>query len=65
MDIEELVQPWYSINRQIIRVFKSVTQEALAYEIRLDNTLIVELRFLMNDYVEHMEHHINQIKTYN
>jgi hypothetical protein len=66
MDIEELVQLWYSINIQIIRIFKSVTKEALEYEIQLNYTIIVSLKFLMSDYVEHMEHHINQIKiTYN
>jgi hypothetical protein len=63
MDVEELVQLWYSINIQIIRIFKSVTKEALAYEIQLSDMTIVSLKFLMNDYVEHMEHHINQIKN--
>ena len=62
MDMEELVQLWYSINKQIIRLFKSVTKEALEYEIQLNDTAILSLMFLMNDYVEHMEHHINQIK---
>lgn len=62
IDIAELVSLWVSINRQIIRLFKSVDREALQYEIELDNGSIIDLRFLMTDYVEHLEHHINQIR---
>lgn len=62
MDIAELVSLWVSINSQIIRLFKSVDKEALDYKIQLDNGSIIDLRFLMTDYVEHLEHHIHQIK---
>lgn len=61
-DIDELVQLWLSINKQIIRLFKSVENHELQYEIELNDKSIVNLRFLMTDYVDHLEHHINQIK---
>lgn len=63
IDIEELVQLWLSINKQILRVFKSASEETLQYEIELNDKSIVNLRFLMTDYVDHLEHHINQIKS--
>lgn len=63
IDIEELAQLWLSINKQILRVFKSASEETLQYEIELNDKLIVNLRFLMTDYVDHLEHHINQIKS--
>lgn len=62
-DVDELVQLWLSINKQIIRLFKSVENHELQYEIELNDKSIVNLRFLMTDYVDHLEHHINQIKS--
>lgn len=62
MDNDELIQLWFSINNQIIRLFKTVAEEALEYKIQLTDNSIIDLRFLMTDYVEHFEHHINQIK---
>jgi len=62
MDNDELIQLWFSLNNQIIRLFKTVTEEALEYKIQLNDNSIIDLRFLMTDYVDHLEHHINQIK---
>ncbi|WP_229335471.1 hypothetical protein [Flavobacterium sp. ALJ2] len=62
MDTGELIQLWHSINKQIIRLFKSVDEKALDYQILLSDGSIINLDFLMKDYVEHLEHHINQIK---
>lgn len=61
MDIRELTQLWLSINKQIIRIMKSVDEKALEYEIILSDGAVIDLKFLMTDYVEHLEHHINQI----
>lgn len=62
MDIDELTQLWFVINKQIIRIMKSVDNEALDYKIVLSDGSIIDLRFLMTDYVTHLEHHINQIR---
>lgn len=62
MDILELVQLWLSINKQIVRIFKNTNQKALEYQIIMNDQTIIDLRFLMTDYVEHLEHHVNQIK---
>lgn len=63
MDIDELLQLWLSINKQIVRIMKSVDDKALDYKIILSDKSEIDLRFLMTDYVEHLEHHINQIKS--
>lgn len=63
MDIEELTQLWFSVNKQIVRIMKSVDNEALDYKIVLSDGTEIDLKFLMTDYVEHLEHHINQIKS--
>jgi len=63
MDIDELTQLWFVINKQIVRLMKSVDEKALDYEIVLSDGSVIDLKFLMTDYVEHLEHHINQIKA--
>ncbi|MNQ42587.1 hypothetical protein D3C85_562920 [compost metagenome] len=62
-EINELTQLWLSLNRQIVRIMKSVEEEALDYKIILSDDSVIDLRFLMTDYVEHLEHHINQIRS--
>ncbi|MFH6991367.1 DinB family protein [Flavobacterium sp. FlaQc-48] len=63
MDIDQLTQLWFVLNNQIIRIMKSVKDEALDYKIVLSDGAEIDLKFLMTDYVEHLEHHINQIKS--
>jgi hypothetical protein len=62
-DIKELTQLWFSINSQIVRIMKSVDENALDYKIILSDEYVIVLWFLMTDYVEHLEHLINQIKS--
>ncbi|KQX00616.1 DinB family protein [Flavobacterium sp. Root420] len=62
-EINELTQLWFSLNKQILRIMKSVDEEALDYKIILSDESVIDLRFLMTDYVEHLEHHINQIRS--
>ena len=63
IDIEELTQLWFVINKQLVRLMKTVDEKALNYEIDFGDGSPADLRFLMTDYVEHLEHHINQIKS--
>lgn len=63
MDIEQLTQLWFSVNKQIMRIMESVDEKALEYKIILSDSSVIDLKFLMTDYVEHLEHHINQIKS--
>ena len=48
MDFGELIQLWLSLNKQIIRLFKSVSKEALDYKIILSDQSVIDLKFLMN-----------------
>ena len=63
MDIHDLVQLWLSINKQIVRLMKSVDEKALDYKIILSDESVIDLRFLMTDYVDHLEHHIKQLRS--
>jgi hypothetical protein len=60
-EIKEIVELWVSINNRIKNLMKQQSEKTLNYKIELDNKSITDLRFLMNDYVGHLEHHLNQI----
>ncbi|KIQ14618.1 hypothetical protein RT99_22545 [Flavobacterium sp. MEB061] len=63
MDIHDLTELWLSINKQILRLMKSVDEKALDYKIILSDESVIDLRFLMTDYVDHLEHHIRQLRS--
>lgn len=63
MDILDLTTLWLSINKQIVRLMKSVDEKALDYKIILSDESVIDLRFLMTDYVDHLEHHIKQLRS--
>ena len=60
-DLNEMVELWISINKRIINLMRQQSEKTLNFKIELNNGTISDLRFLMNDYVDHFEHHLNQI----
>mgnify|MGYP002396050287 CR=1 FL=1 len=60
-DIKELSELWLVLNKQIIFLMKNQSEETLNFTIENSNGTTADLRFLMNDYVDHLEHHLNQI----
>lgn len=61
-DISELLAFYKSINQRIIKVMELQTDETLQYEIiNPNNNQKTDLKFLMIDYVDHMNHHYQQI----
>lgn len=58
----EIVQFWLSINKRIKSLIELQTEKTLNYKIELKKDNISDLRFLIKDYVDHLEHHLNQIK---
>jgi len=65
-EIKEIIDLLLAINIRIKSVINLQTVETLNYKIELYDGTVSDLRFLMKDYVEHFELHINQIiKTRN
>lgn len=58
---KELITLWLSLNYHIGHIMQQQTEATLAYAIVLPNGETSDLRFLMEDYVVHMEHHVRQI----
>ncbi len=57
----EIIEFWLSINNRIKNLMELQTEKTLNYKIELEKDTISDLRFLMKDYVDHLEHHLNQI----
>lgn len=60
-EIKEIMDLLLAINIRIKSVIDLQTAETLNYEIELYDGKMSDLRFLMEDYVDHFEHHVNQI----
>ena len=60
---EELLNFWLSINKRIQKVIKIQTEETLNFKIQLDDETSIDLRFLIQDYINHIAHHLEQIKN--
>jgi len=60
-ETKEIVGFWNSINNRILNLIKKQTEKTLNYKIELEKDNTSDLRFLMKDYVEHLEYHLKQI----
>jgi len=60
-ELEEIVSFWLAVNYRILSVLKQQTEHTLSYKIEFDPKNVSDLRFLIQDYVDHLEHHLNQI----
>ena len=64
-DVYELVTCWVAINRRIAEVIRNLNEDVLNYPIILPDGTKTDFRFLIHDDLDHMEHHIMQIKSDN
>ena len=64
-DKEDLIQLWALLNRQICRIIQNIPTENLELpcHFKVDGQLqIVPLRYVIEDYVVHLKHHLGQIR---
>ena len=52
---------WKNLNKQIITVIKNIPENKYNHPIELPNGEIKDLQFLIEDYLIHLGHHLNQI----
>lgn len=58
---DEILNLLQAINRRIIHIIKAQTEKSLEYKIVTDNGTFFNLKFLIEDYINHFEHHTKQI----
>ena len=63
MDTESIVELWYFMNQQFIRIIKSFPAEKIIDKVDtgIDKTEFHTAEYLIGDYLVHMEHHLKQI----
>ena len=59
----ELVNFWKVYNEHILSIMKNTSEESLKIELKAEDPFenAENLFLLMKDYVDHMDHHLNQI----
>lgn len=63
IDSKQIVLFWTVYNKQLIEIIKRIPTENLKRQIKVGEDLL-SLEFLINDYVEHLEHHLKQVIDY-
>ena len=61
MKIQEVMQLWFTLNQQIVRVWKALPAEKLSLKVLNTDGTNSTLQWWITDYVRHMEHHLQQI----
>ncbi|PKV50663.1 DinB family protein [Aquimarina sp. MAR_2010_214] len=63
---DEILGFWLAINERIKKIIELQDEYTLAYQIEISEREKSDLKFLIEDYVNHMEHHLDQIvKSHN
>lgn len=60
-DWQELVQIWKMLNLHIVRVLPLIPENALGHILAVGPNAPVTLRYIADDYLRHLEHHLTQI----
>jgi hypothetical protein len=63
IDKEQIILFWTIYNKQLVEIIKRIPTENLENQIKVGENLLT-IEFLINDYVEHLEHHLKQITNY-
>ena len=63
IDKQQIIDFWTVYNRQLLELIKQIPNENLQLECFVGDKLLT-LDFLVNDYVEHLEHHLKQVISY-
>ncbi len=56
-----LLDHWRSRNELLTRLVEGIPNSALAAECRIGKNQPVTLKFLVEDYLDHLQHHVRQI----
>ncbi len=56
-----LINLWHAYNLHLAHIIEKVNPENLSHTITITDAGNFTLKFIMEDYVEHLKHHLNQI----
>ncbi len=58
---DEILGFWVAINERIRKIIELQDEHTLAFQIEINKEEKSDFKFLIEDYINHMEHHLNQI----
>ncbi|MDR0270804.1 DinB family protein [Paenibacillus sp.] len=61
LPFEHILSFWVSLNKQVAAVWRRISEGQLQNVFLLNEGKMVTLHWLIDDYVDHMEHHLDQI----
>lgn len=61
LPFDHILQLWVSLNQQILYVIANIPSEKLNWEVIIPGGESKTLGFWIDDYADHMEHHLRQI----
>jgi len=61
LEREHVISFWKIYNQQLLEVIQRIPASQLAHICILNGSKQVTLAWLIGDYVEHLEHHLNQV----
>jgi hypothetical protein len=64
MTKETLIDFWTIYNKHLVELIKRIPKDNLQKTCKMKDGSLATLEFLIKDYVEHLEHHLNQIVLY-
>jgi hypothetical protein len=59
----QIISFWTIYNKQLLELIQHISEENLQRECKVGDKFLT-LEFLINDYVEHLEHHLQQVLSY-
>jgi hypothetical protein len=59
----DLVNLWLLLNRHLVHIVEALPEASLAHECAIGGKAPVTLAFLIDDYLRHLEQHLDQIFT--
>lgn len=59
---ESLVELWYHYNVQLVRVIRAMPDSQLSTPCAIGENEPCSLEFLITDYVDHLQHHLDRIR---
>jgi hypothetical protein len=62
-DKDALFQLWLQLNKQLVFIIQNLSADTLKLQLILPNQKTKDLKFLISDYIDHLEHHLNQLKN--
>ncbi|WP_088042959.1 DinB family protein [Bacillus sp. EAC] len=59
--LEEILSLWVSLNKRILILLRSISEEQWNLQYNVDKNNQVTLSWLFTEYIDHLKHHLNQI----